>query len=210
MTAVSPVAPGDLYREQFDAGAGAGAGAGWLSRLRLAAIDRFQAVGFPTSRDEEWRFTPVGPIARGEFRPGHAAAVRLPALEPFLFGHPEWPRLVFVNGRYDADLSAPGAVAGVRAGNIAEAIAAGELESLLGREAGIEGSAFTALNTALFRDGAYVHVAAGVEVEQPLHVVFVTSPDAGGTVAHPRNLIVVERNARASVIESYVTLATQP
>ena len=207
MTAVSPVAPGDLYREQFDAGAGAGAGAGWLSRLRLAAIDRFQAVGFPTSRDEEWRFTPVGPIARGEFRPGHAAAVRLPALEPFLFGHPEWPRLVFVNGRYDADLSAPGAVAGVRAGNIAEAIAAGELESLLGREAGIEGSAFTALNTALFRDGAYVHVAAGVEVEQPLHVVFVTSPDAGGTVAHPRNLIVVERNARASVIESYVTLA---
>ena len=205
MTAVSPVAPGDLYREQFEAGALPAPE--WLSRLRLAAIDRFQAVGFPTGRDEEWRFTPVGPIARGEFRAGHAAAVGLDAVEPFLFGHPEWPRLVFVNGRYDAGLSAPGGAPGVRAGNIADAIAGGELADLLGREASIEGSAFTALNTALFHGGAYVHVAAGVALDHPLHVVFVTSPDAGGTVTHPRNLIVVERNARASVIESYVTLA---
>ena len=204
MTAVSPVAPGDLYREQFDAGASAAPE--WLSRLRLAAIDRFQATGFPTARDEEWRFTPVGPIARGEFRPGHAAAVALDAIEPFLFGRPDWPRLVFVNGCYDAGLSETGG-AGVRAGTIADAIADGELEQLLGREASIEDSAFTALNTALFRDGAWVHVAAGEQLAEPLHVLFVTSADAGATVTHPRNLIVVERNARASVIESYVTLA---
>jgi Fe-S cluster assembly protein SufD len=57
------------------------------------------------------------------------------------------------------------------------------------------------------RDGALVYVPAGVALEQPIHVVFVTSPDAAGSVAHPRNLIVVERQARASVVESYVTLA---
>ena len=208
MTAVSPVAQGDIYREQFEAGADTGTSPEWLSRLRLEAIDRFQAAGFPTSRDEEWRFTPVGPIARGEFRPGHAAAVRLDQLTPFLFGHPDWPRLVFVNGRYDASLSAPGAAGPVvRAGNLADAVADGGLEALLGSEASVEASAFTALNTALFGDGAYVHVPAGAVMEQPLHVVFVTSPDAAGTVSHPRNLIVVDRHARASVIESYVTLA---
>jgi Fe-S cluster assembly protein SufD len=208
VTAVSPVAQGDIYREQFEAGADIGAAPEWLSRLRLEAIDRFQAAGFPTSRDEEWRFTPVGPIARGEFRPAHAATVRLDQLAPFLFGHPDWPRLVFVNGRYDASLSAPGAAGSVvRAGNLADAIADGALEGVLGSEASVEASAFTALNTALFRDGACVHVPAGTVMEQPLHVVFVTSADADGTVSHPRNLIIVDRHARASVIESYVTLA---
>jgi Fe-S cluster assembly protein SufD len=81
------------------------------------------------------------------------------------------------------------------------------LETHLGRHAPAETSPFTALNTASFRDGGLVHVPAGVELPHPVHFLYVTTPDAAGTVTHPRNLIVVERGARAAVIESYVTLA---
>jgi Fe-S cluster assembly protein SufD len=70
-----------------------------------------------------------------------------------------------------------------------------------------EGSPFTALNAAQFRDGGLVSIAAGVDLASPVHLVFVTTPDAAGTVIHPRNLVVVGRGARASVVESYVTLA---
>jgi len=186
----------------------------WLEPIRRAGAERFAAVGFPAARDEEWRFTPIGPVTqtswaavapRGE-EPGPDR------LQPFVFGHPEWTTLVFVNGCYSEALSQVGALpAGVRVASLAEALRAdGALaEGHLGRHAPIEGSAFTALNAARFRDGGLVSVAPGVDLTNPVHLVFVTTPDAGGAAMHPRNLIVVGRGARASVVESYVTLAPE-
>jgi Fe-S cluster assembly protein SufD len=78
----------------------------WLEAIRRAGITRFADVGFPTSRDEEWRFTPVGPIARGVWHPASGSgSVDREQLLPFLFGHPEWSTLVFLNGAYDEQLS---------------------------------------------------------------------------------------------------------
>ncbi|HEY6947414.1 MAG TPA: SufD family Fe-S cluster assembly protein, partial [Gemmatimonadales bacterium] len=202
----------ETYLRQFEAFAanGGSEGPGWLPGLRRAAMDRFATVGFPSARDEEWRFTPVGPIAQAEFRPAATGTVTRDALAPFLFGHAEWPQLVFVNGKYAPELSVvPALPPGVRLGNLAAALRGdGELlERHLTRHAAPETTPFAALNTAFMRDGALVHVPAGTTLEQPVHVLFVTSPDAAGTVAHPRNLVVVERGARVSVVESYVTLA---
>jgi Fe-S cluster assembly protein SufD len=194
-------------------------GPDWLEPVRRAAAGRFGAVGFPTSRDEEWRFTPIGPIANGSWRPspGVAAMVSAELLAPFIFGHPEWSTLVFVNGAYSQGLSRVMELPrGVRVGSLAEALRddgsvlhddGSVLQAHLTRHAPADGSPFTALNTAGFRDGGLVHVPAGLDLERPVHFVYLTTEDAEGTVLHPRNLIVVERGARASVIESYVTLA---
>ncbi len=200
------------YLRQFEAfgGNGGSEGPSWLPQVRRAAIARFAAVGFPSSRDEEWRFTPVGPIAQADFRPATSTGLTREVLQPFLFGHPEWPQLVFVNGKFDADLSVvPPLPTGVRLSSLSAALAndCGLLEQHLTRHAGPETSPFAALNTAFIRDGALVYVPVDTALDQPIHLLFVTSPDAGGTVAHPRNLIIVERGAKASVVESYVSLA---
>ncbi|HEX6104592.1 MAG TPA: Fe-S cluster assembly protein SufD [Gemmatimonadales bacterium] len=183
----------------------------WLESLRRAGADRFAAVGFPAARDEEWRFTPIGPIAQTAWAPAVQAGdeVSRDRLAPFVFGHPEWSTLVFVNGWYSEALSSVGPLpAGVRVSSLAEALRAdGRPLEHLGRHAPVEGSSFTALNTALFRDGGLVSVPAGVDLPNPVHLVFVTTPDAAGTASHPRNLLVIGRGARLSVIESYVTLA---
>jgi Fe-S cluster assembly protein SufD len=202
----------ESYLRQFEtlSGNGGSEGPPWLPDVRRAAIDRFASVGFPSSRDEEWRFTPVAPIAQADFRPAAAARLNRAALEPFLFGHPEWPQLVFVNGKFAAELSViPPLPEGVRLSNLAAALGAeGELlERHLARHARPEATPFAALNTAFLRDGALVYVPPDTVLERPVHLLFVTSPDAGGTVAHPRNLIVVDRGAKASVVESYVSLA---
>ena len=83
--------------------------------LRQQGGQRFAELGFPTSRDEEWRFTPICADRVGDLRPGAATAPRFrcEALAPFMFGHAEWPRLVFVNGRYSAELSSVALEAGV-------------------------------------------------------------------------------------------------
>jgi Fe-S cluster assembly protein SufD len=182
----------------------------WLDPIRRAAMERFAQTGFPTSRDEEWRFTPVTPIAKSPWGPATGSrGITREQLNPFLFGHPEWSNLVFVNGAFSEDLSSVGHLApGLRVGSIAEAIRSDGaiLEAHLSRHAPSESSPFTALSTAFMREGGLVHVPANTDVARPVHLIFVTTKEAARKVSHPRNLIVVERGARLSVIESYVTL----
>ena len=198
------------YLGQFDALAATDEPA-WLRPVRRGAMDRFAQVGFPAARDEEWRFTPVTAITQAEFTAAAPARqVSRDALAPFAFGHPEWPLLVFVDGRFDETLSSvPALPDGTRVISLAQAIGAGDetVARHLGHHAPIEGSGFTALNTAFIQDGAFVHVPADVRLPAPVHLIFASSGDTEGTVAHPRNLLVIERGAHASVIESYVALA---
>jgi Fe-S cluster assembly protein SufD len=205
----------EAYLREFESFAGAATAEGpeWLEPIRRAAMDRFAATGFPSARDEEWRFTPVTPIAQTSWRSvgvGGAEDIAREQLTPFVFGQADWCTLVFVNGEYAPSLSSAGSMPkGVLATSLADALRNGGdlLQRHLARYARIEENPFTALNTAFLRDGGLIHVPAGVDLPRPINLVFVTTADAAGVVIHPRNLIVVERNARASVVESYVTLA---
>ncbi|MBX3145140.1 MAG: Fe-S cluster assembly protein SufD [Gemmatimonadales bacterium] len=201
----------ETYLRQYEAQSASTAGLpAWLQQLRRSAIDGFQQAGFPTAKDEEWRFTPVAPIAGAEFAAAsRAATVRAEDLEPFLFGHPEWTRLVFVNGQFAPELSSSPATEGLTATTLAVALAAEPeiLERHLGQHVSPDATPFTALNTALSRDGALVRIAARAVIETPIHLVFVSTAEADGVAIHPRALVLVEREARAQLVESYVTLA---
>jgi Fe-S cluster assembly protein SufD len=94
-------------------------------------------------------------------------------------------------------------------GSLGEVLSSGSaaLESHLARHAAVEASPFTALNTAFMREGGFLHIPANTDAGSPIHLLFVTTKEASGTVSHPRNLILADPGARASIIESYVTLA---
>jgi Fe-S cluster assembly protein SufD len=201
------------YQEDFDAFlADAAAGEpGWLAGMRRAAFARFLELGFPTPKNEDWHFTSVAPIAESEFRLLQEPSVDVApeALAPFLFGEPAWPTLVFVNGRHSPALSTLSTLPdGVRVLPLARAWGTEGtlLERHLGRIASADANAFTALNTAFMYDGAVVLVAKDVSAAAPIHLLFVSDANAAKGVAHPRNLIVVERGAKATVIESHVAL----
>ncbi len=190
---------------------GAAASPAWLKQLREAAITRFAEVGFPSSRQEEWRFTDVGPLARTPFRlaePNGTAGVTDQAVEQVL-GGPAPARVVFVDGVFQPSLSSTADMPpGVRLGNLAQALTRdGDLvEPHLGRYANPERNPFTALSTAFIQDGGFVYLPRGVVVERPIHLVFLTTVRAQGTVSHPRNLVVLEREAAAAVMETYAAL----
>ena len=193
-------------------GAAVEEGPGWLEAVRRAAAESFRENGYPTGRHEEWRFTPVQPITTGQWDPARSGAegVAQEDLGRFVFGEGEWTTLVFVNGEFAPALSHRGETAsGVVVGTLAEAIRAGHpaVERHLGRHLNVDESAFAALNTVQMKDGGFIHVPANVELGSPVNLVYVTTAEAAGTVTHPRTLVAVERGARASLIESYVTLA---
>ena len=195
--------------ETFSANGGAAAPASVRS-LRLAAITRFETLGFPTTRNEDWHFTSVAPIADGQFAPLTKQAGKVTAVQLAPFGFTaSWHTLVFVNGRFDAALSGGDTLpAGVRVLPIARAYEElpAVVEQHLGRIATFDAHTFTALNTAFIHDGAVVHVAANVEVAAPIHLLFVSDASATQGTAQPRNLIVLDRHSKATVIESYAGL----
>ena len=185
----------------------------WARSLRLSAITRFETLGFPSTANEDWHFTSVAPIAEREFDllapPKHG--VKREQLTPFAFGAGDWHTLVFVNGRFDAALSSAGGLPdGVTLVPLKQAYEALPLlvEQYLGKIAAFEGQTFTALNTAFLDDGAVLHVGKEVEVARPIHLLFVSDASAGTGTAQPHNLIVLDRFAKATVIETYAGLGT--
>jgi Fe-S cluster assembly protein SufD len=179
----------------------------WLKDLREGGIARFGDLGFPNTKQEAWRFTSVAPIAEGSFELAHPDA-RVPDLEtirPFLVGESAH-RLVFVNGFFQRALSTT-SCDGVRLDGLAQAIAVEPdlVRRHLSKYATFQDRPFCALNTAFVADGAFVHVPAKVTVAEPIQLVFLTT---GGkqVVTHPRNLVVIEREARAAIIETYASL----
>ena len=181
---------------------------GWLPALRQAGMTRFEREGFPVSRDEEWRFTPIAPITRGVFQPATSPAAPFPRekAEALAYGPESWPQLVFVNGRFAPEISnTPALPPGVLVLSLAEALARRPelVEPHLGKHVTVEATPFTALNAAFIQDGAFVLVPEGLELATPIQLCFVTTGDQHERVTHPRNLIVIGERARAAIIESY-------
>ena len=183
----------------------------WLTGLRRSAIERFAAQGFPGAREEDWRFTNLGPITSRGFllAPLPATAPTAEDVARFLYSIPGGSTLVFINGRFSPHLSIPAVqVEGVTVSNLAAAFATHGrlLGDHLGRYAKIEKSGFTALNTALGQDGVFVHVKAGAAMSGPVHAVFISDGSTAGSATYPRNFILLESGALGGVIESYVAL----
>ena len=211
--------PREPYLADFRAFAsnGAAGAPAWLKELREGAIARFAELGFPTTKQEEWRFTSVTPIAESGFMLAHAPRAALPLpreIERLHFGAGH--RVVFVDGRHVPELSTAATLRdGVRAGSLAAALqtdAGRELvQSHLGRHARWRESAFSALNTAFLVDGAFVHVPANVALDRPVELLFLSTGKAvsgGPVVSHPRSLIVLERGAQATIVETFTGIAT--
>ena len=181
----------------------------WLEDLRRLAIDRFDAVGFPSSKEEEWRFTQLAPITRTRFRPaGREVQSRLiaDAVHEFGFGREALCELVFVNGHLNPQLSHFGKLPrGVSVLGLREALESEPqfLRQHLAKYAKIDVNPFVALNTGSLRDGVVIHVARGAAVEQPIHLLFLSSASHEPTASHPRVLAVLEENTQFSVVESY-------
>src|SRR5712692_4297422 len=183
----------------------------WLRHVREDSFAHFERVGFPSVKEEEWKYTNVAPIAKLQFAPALLNGQRgSNGFGAFVYDEARQSRLVFVNGILQRELSSVEALpAGVSVIDIGEALAGGQnetsLRESLERVAKSE-SGFTALNTALFSSGAFVFIDAGVSVAAPIHLQFISDSSNGAAVASfPRVLVVAEENSAATIIESYAS-----
>jgi Fe-S cluster assembly protein SufD len=188
----------DLYLSEFERTARELPG---YRSVRQAAIGRFADLGFPTGREEEWRFTDTTPIAETpfEFVQARSDASRVKDLA---HGPLQGCQLTFVDGAYTPELSRAQVPPGATVGRLSFQDPA--VEAHLARLAPVDGRAFTALNTAFMRDGAFVRLGKGVRLETPVHLLFLSTHRTPAFVTFPRILIVAEEGSRASIVESFV------
>jgi Fe-S cluster assembly protein SufD len=189
----------------------------WLANLREKAGAAFESLDFPTTRDEEWKYTNVAQILKIPYREslshGDGASNttnRLTArdIDPFTFAESRESQLVFVNGAFSRELSNLAAASnGCVAGNLAEISSeyANVAREHLAAYADYRDASFTALNTASLGDGAFIYIPDGKAIEAPIHLLFVSTTEEP-VVSHPRVLIVAGAGAIATIIESYVSL----
>lgn len=185
-----------------------GHGVGWLESLRERAIKRFGKAGFPTPKDEVWKFTNLRALTRQTFTPAPCQenSVVLDDLSPHLPQGLDCHRMVFVDGHFHADLSQIGALPeGVRLASLAQTLMGdpGTLEAYF-RD---EGDSPAALNTAFAADGAVLIIDGGVTLEMPVHLLYLATAPEEARVNHPRNVIVAGAGSRATVIETYAAMA---
>jgi Fe-S cluster assembly protein SufD len=184
----------------------------WLRGLREDAFSRFCETGFPTTKDEDWRFTNVSAISNTSFQmvDGNQRIATLESLKSFHIPGAAC-RIVFVNGRFAPQLSDMGSLPpGVKVGSLADEIAQNPaaLKPHLGRYINTGRDGFAALNTAFIEDGAYVYLPRRTVIEAPIHLLFVSAADGGPAMAHPHTLIVAEDETQAGIVEDYVSLGS--
>ena len=175
----------------------------WVERLRQKGLDDFLALGFPTTKLENWKYTNVAPIRRIMFEPSLDHPLpSIPELSSYA-----GPRLVFVNGWFSPAFSSIGDGLNFRLLSIGEALQnrdrASAIEKHLGRYISTD-HAFAAWNTAFFTDGAYLEIPRGIVVEQPIYFVFVSAGTGKPWACYPRNLIVAGEGSQLTIVESFL------
>lgn len=196
----------DHYHEQFLRSSLPGMDLPCVRRARTAAFERFAELGFPTTRQEDWKYTSVTAIGKRAFAAVPAAKDGVSAEAVAQWALPESHLLVFANGRHLPERSRVGSLPrGATVTSLAGALAAGVegIETLLGEDDRSNG--FLALNAAFWADGAFIDLPAETVLERPIHLLFIVSETA--LAVHPHNIIRAGPGARAQVIEHYVGTA---
>ena len=174
-----------------------------LEEIRSEAARRFAERGFPTPREEEWRFTNVAPIAKLNFAPAEDAGRGLDEELRAELERLGWGglRLVFVDGRFSPQLSSTRFPRGVTAGPLLGAD--GTAGRHLARHAAYQEHPFVAWNTASFSDGAFLEVAPGTVLEEPIELIYLISRADRPVVSHPRSLVLAGRASQLALVEVY-------
>jgi Fe-S cluster assembly protein SufD len=180
-----------------------------IHQVRKEAIAFFSSLNFPTTHDEDWRFTNITSLLKYNFLPSGKINLKQKQIKKFLFKQISNNNLVFVNGHFVPELSKINNLPdGLNVGSIAGEIKNGSaiIEEHFGKYANYKTQIFTALSTAFTQDGAFIYVPDNIIVDEPINILFITAAGEEKILSQPRNLFVAGKNSQLTIIERYAAL----
>ncbi len=182
----------------------------WVELVRGSGMDRFEQLGFPSVREEEWKYTNLASLAKESFQPA-ASRVEISEGDVTRFAYSETARthLVMVNGFLREDQSVKIGLGSVVAIDLFSAVADARYSKIvreyLARNANYHDNGLTALNTAFLQSGVFVLIPKNVKLEIPLQITYLSDSREQNSASFPRVVVVAEENSSVTLIESFVS-----
>ncbi|MFT4664980.1 MAG: Fe-S cluster assembly protein SufD [Polaribacter sp.] len=177
------------------------------TQLRKQAMESFYKQGIPTRKQEEYKYTRVDLMLKGEFNFSTNKNCSDSQIEPLKFLKDAYV-VVIENGIFiEGSSNLQNLPEGLTICSLVDAVKSNSpvFEKNYAQYAEVKTDPFIALNTAMTKDGVFIHVAKNVIIEKPIHIIHLSTAFEN-TIIHPRNLIVVDENAQAKIIESFETV----
>jgi Fe-S cluster assembly protein SufD len=193
----------EKYLADFEKSAEQNSGqSGYLDSQREIALKAFTELDFPTKRDENWKYTNIGPVFNTHFE--KSGEVEINGFEGCKLPSEESITLVFVNGNFSSKLSV-NPVKGLMIKSLSEAVKDHPelIEKYLGSQSDLKTDIFPSMNGMFFNDGAFVYIPEGIVLEKPIQLIYISASGAVPTVSYPRNLFIAGKNSGFKVVESY-------
>ncbi len=177
-----------------------------LDEIRRQAFDRFKQTGFPTVKNEDWKYTPVQSLVSQAYELGAETLTASPkaAIDRASIPQLDAYRVVMVDGQYRSDLSSDEEVPGLQIMPIAQAFERLCFAKYFAEFADKTDNPFVALNTALFTSGLFIEVGKNHQLQKPIHIIHVGASNRP-VFNQVRNMVVMGAFAEAEIIESFMT-----
>jgi Fe-S cluster assembly protein SufD len=177
--------------------------------IRTKAFQNFEKTGFPTKKNEAWKYTSLQSILKEDYSlfPNTETTIELAEVKKFFIHDIESYKIVFIDGKYSSFLSETTHET-IDVCLLSAALTKSKYKPVIEKYFNTiaKQDNMTSLNTAFTSEGAFVHIPKGIEVEKPIQILNFITGKENATMIQPRNLIVVEQNAHVQIIERHQSL----
>ncbi|WP_335972767.1 Fe-S cluster assembly protein SufD [Gaetbulibacter jejuensis] len=181
--------------------------------IRNEAIKTFEQKGFPTKKEEAWKYTSLNSVLKHDYSlfPKTENTIEYKDIKPYLIHDIDSYKIIFIDGKYSSHLSQT-THDGIDVCLMSAALAKPKyrlvIENYFNKAATKD--SLPSLNTAFSSEGAYIHIPKNKLVEKPIQIVHFSTGNEAALMLQPRNLIVVDENSHVQIIERHQSLTENP
>ena len=185
-----------------------------IHNIRTSAIKKFQDLGFPSKKLENWKYTSLNQILKEDYTvfAKQKNVINFKKVKDYFIDNIESYKIVFVDGYFDPFLSQT-SHEGIDICIMSAALNKAKYSDVIKKyfnKISDEKDSLTSLNTAFSKEGVFIHVPKNIAVEKPVEVVHIATGNEAALMLQPRNLIVIEENSEIEIVESHRSLTSNP
>jgi Fe-S cluster assembly protein SufD len=185
-----------------------------LHDLRTLAIKNFENKGFPTKKEEAWKYTSLNAILKNDFTvfPKHENSIEFKDVKKYFIHEIDTYKLVFIDGVFSSNLSST-THEGLDICLMSSALNKPKYKMVIDtyfNQIASKDESLTSLNTAFANEGAYINIPKSKVVGKPIEIMYFSTGNEAALLVQPRNLIVVGENSHVQIIERHQSLNENP
>ena len=185
-----------------------------LHEVRTSAIKNFENKGFPTKKEEAWKYTSLNTILKNDFSvfPKNENALEFAEVKKYFIHEIDTYKVVFIDGVFSSFLSST-THDGIDVCLMSSALNKPKYKMIIDNyfnKIANKDESLTSLNTAFANEGAYINIPKSKVVDKPIEIMYFSTGNEAALLVQPRNLIIVGENSHVQIIERHQSLNENP